>query len=449
MTPTPAAPPPTASPDSTRSANAAAGLKNLQQLVQLRWTAVFGQVVTIEAAHYGLGLALPYREMLTVIAALALFNLLSTLRLRWRPVPDVSAPELFVALLVDVGVLTTQLYLSGGIANPFVFLYLLQVTLGAVLLRGAFIWSMVIITTLCVGLLTRYHLPLPLVHDLREGFSSLYAFGLIVCFVLNATLVSVFITRIQRNLRQRDARLAAARRRRAEEEHIVRMGLLASGAAHELGTPLSTVAVILGDWARDPRLASDRLLQEDIAEMQAQVLRCKSTVSGILLATGEARSEASAQTTVRAFVDALVQDWRTTRSVDTFVCDNEFGTDVPMVSDTTLQQMVFNVLDNAREASPSWVRLAVTHEGDDLCLVVSDRGPGFAPEILQRLGSPYQSTKNRPGAGLGLFLVFNVARTLGGSVAARNRAEGGAEVAIRLPLAAIALPDVSTNDHGH
>jgi len=144
-----------------------------------------------------------------------------------------------------------------------------------------------------------------------------------------------------------------------------------------------------------------------------------------------------------------VQDWRTTRSVDTFVCDNEFGTDVPMVSDTTLQQMVFNVLDNAREASPSWVRLAVTHEGDDLCLVVSDRGPGFAPEILQRLGSPYQSTKTRPGAGLGLFLVFNVARTLGGSVAARNRAEGGAEVAIRLPLAAIALPDVSTNDHGH
>jgi len=144
-----------------------------------------------------------------------------------------------------------------------------------------------------------------------------------------------------------------------------------------------------------------------------------------------------------------VSDWRATRSVDTFVCDNDFGTDVPMAADTTLQQMVFNVLDNAREVSPAWVRLAVTLEGDDLCLVVTDRGPGFAPGILQRLGAPYQSTKNRPGAGLGLFLVFNVARTLGGSVAARNRAEGGAEVTIRLPLAAIALPDGSTNDHGN
>ena len=448
MTPTPAALPTPLSPDSTRSANAAAGLKNLQQLVQLRWTAVIGQVLTLEAAHYGLGLKLPYREMLTVVAALVLFNLVSTLRLKWRPVPDVSAPELFVALLLDVAALTTQLYLSGGIGNPFVFLYLLQVILGAVLLRGAYIWTLVTITTLCVGVLTRVHLPLPLVHDLREGFSSLYAVGLIVCFGLNASLLSVFITRIQRNLRERDARLAAARRRRAEEEHIVRMGLLASGAAHELGTPLSTVAVILGDWAHDPRLAADRALQEDIAEMQAQVLRCKSIVSGILLSAGEARSEASAQTTVQAFLDTLVRDWRSTRAIDDFQYDNAFGADVPMVSDTTLEQMVFNVLDNAREASPGWVRLAVTHEGDDLCLVVTDRGPGFAPRILEGLGTPYRSTKDRPGAGLGMFLVFNVARTLGGGVTARNRPEGGAEVTIRLPLSTIALPGVPADEHG-
>lgn len=434
-----------------QSADSAAGIKNLQQLVQLRWIAVIGQIATIEVASKVLGLALPYQQMLLAVVCLALFNTASVLRLRFRRrfMREVRGPEVFVALLVDVLVLTLQLYLSGGITNPFIFLYLLQVTLGAVLLRGAYIWTMLAIIGVCFGLLAIYHEPLPLVHDQQRGFSSLYASGLVVCFLLNALLVSVFITRIQRNLRERDARLAEARERRAEEEHIVRMGLLASGAAHELGTPLSTMAVILGDWKRDPRLARDRVLQEDIAEMQTQVSRCKSIVSGILLSAGEARGEASAQTSVRAFVDALAQEWRDSRSIGELAYANHFGDDVPMVSDTTLKQAVFNVLDNAREVSPDWVGLTVTHEGDDLCLEVIDQGPGFEANLLPSLGTPYQSTKDRAGAGLGLFLVFNVARTLGGRVTACNRPEGGAAVAIYLPLSSIELQTASTNDHGN
>ena len=433
-----AAPP----PHTPRAADAAAGIKNLQQLIQLRWIAVVGQVFTIEVAHYSLNLTLPLREMLLMVACLALFNVVSHLRLRTGV--TVRNAELFVALLIDVAVLTVQLYLSGGTSNPFVFLYLLQITLGAMLLRGAYIWSIVIITLLCFRVLATHHLPLELPQDLHQGLSSLYVMGLLVCFALNATLVVVFITRINLNLRERDARLAAARRRRVEEEHIVRMGLLASGAAHELGTPLSTLAVILGDWQHDKRLAANAPLQDDIREMQTQVQRCKGIVSGILLSAGEARGEESVQTTVRGFVDALAHEWRSTRSMPEFVYDNDFGADTPMVSDTTLRQMVFNVLDNARDASPGWVRLAVTRKADWLCITVTDAGPGFAPQMLAKLGTPYQSTKSNPGSGLGLYLVLNVARTLGGSVAARNRPEGGAQVTIQLPLAAIALPGTKT-----
>ncbi|MFN9727266.1 ATP-binding protein [Acidovorax sp.] len=422
-----------------RAADATAGVKNLQQLIQLRWTAVVGQVLTIELAHYTLALQIPVREMLMVVGCLALFNIASLLRLRiGRPVHNV---ELFLALLIDVSVLTVQLYLSGGTSNPFVFLYLLQITLGAVLLRGAYIWTIVAITIACFAALAEHHMPLALPLELDQGLSSLYTMGLLVCFVLNATLVMVFITRIHRNLRERDARLAAARRRRVEEEHIVRMGLLASGAAHELGTPLATLAVILGDWQHDKRLAANPSLREEIAEMQTQVQRCKSIVSGILLSAGETRGEASALTTVRSFVDALAHEWHSTRSLQQFDYVNGFGTDTPMVSDTTLKQMVFNVLDNARDASPGWVRLSVTRQDDALRIAVTDAGPGFASDMLARLGTPYQSSKNRPGGGLGLYLVLNVARTLGGNVTARNRPEGGAEVTIELPLAAIALPE--------
>ncbi|MBU0830496.1 MAG: sensor histidine kinase, partial [Gammaproteobacteria bacterium] len=380
-----------------RSANATAGLKNLHQLIQLRWIAVVGQLLTIETTHYILGMPLPMREMLTIVGCMALFNVVSLVR--WRTRRSVHDVEIFIGLLIDVAALTAQLYLSGGISNPFVFLYVLQIAVGAMLLRGSTIWFIVVLTSACVVLLAQHSKPLPMAPNMHEGWASPYVLGLLVCFVLNAILVVIFITRISHNLRQRDARLAAVRQRAAEEEHIVRMGLLASGAAHELGTPLATMAVILGDWRRIPTLAADATLQEEIAEMEAQVQRCKTIVSGILLSAGETRGEDSSQTTVCRFLDTLVQDWRATRSVDQFVFDNHVGDDRPMVADATLEQMVFNVLDNARDASPHWVGLQASSDAEVLRIVVSDRGPGFSAPVLKLIGTPYQSTKGRPGGG--------------------------------------------------
>lgn len=430
----------------------ATGHKNMQQLIQLRWFAVVGQVVTILVVHYGYRIHLPLNQMLQALTCLALFNLASLLR--WRTHRRVTNGELMLALLVDVAILTSLLYLSGGASNPFVFLYLLQVILGAVLLKPWSTWTVVGVTTLCFAGLALFSRPLSLPPDHDRGLWSPYIQGTLVCFALNAALLVVFITRINGNLRERDAKLAGLRQRAAEEEHIVRMGLLASGAAHELGTPLATLAVILGDWRRLPHFSSDPELLQEVSEMEIQIQRCKSIVSGILLSAGEARGESSEETTVSTFLDDLVEEWRTTRPVGTFVYDNRFGRDLPMVSDSALKQMICNVLDNALEASPHWVRLEVAHEGDDLQLVVTDAGPGFAPAMLAQFGKPYQSSKGRPGGGLGLFLVVNVARTVGGRVAARNRPEGGAAVTLALPLAAIVLEEEDDEEenigmHGH
>lgn len=417
----------------------ATGHKNMQQLIQLRWFAVVGQVVTILFVHYGFGIRLPLDHMLLVLACLALFNVVSLLRS--RTLRSVTNGELFLALLVDVATLTAQLYLSGGATNPFVFLYLLQVILGAVLLKAWSTWTIVVVTSLCFAGLALFSRPLALPLDHDRGLWSPYVQGMLICFALNAALLVVFITRISRNLRARDARLADLRQRASEEEHIVRMGLLASGAAHELGTPLATLAVILGDWRRLPHFSSDPELLTEVAEMELQIQRCKSIVSGILLSAGEARGESSEETTVSTFLDELVEEWRTTRPVEEFDYDNRFGRDLPMVSDSAVKQMICNVLDNALEASPHWLRLEVAQDDDALTLTVTDAGPGFPPAMLKQFGKPYQSSKGRPGGGLGLFLVVNVARTLGGRVAVRNRPEGGAIVAITLPLAAVVLEE--------
>ncbi|OUM01945.1 ATP-binding protein [Variovorax sp. JS1663] len=423
----------------------ATGLKNMQQLIQLRWIAVVGQVATIVVVHFGFGIRLPLEQMFAALGFLTIFNLVSLWR--WDRHEDVTDMELFVALLADVGTLTVQLYLSGGVTNPFIFLFLLQVCLGAVLLGPRHTRTLIAVTAGCFVGLTLFHRPLEIPLENGRGLASPYVQGLLICFVLNAALLAVFMARIHRNLRARDARLADLRQRAAEEEHIVRMGLLASGAAHELGTPLATLSVILGDWTRMQPFAADLELRQEIEEMQAQVARCKTIVTGILLSAGEARGEAPVHTTVRDFLDELVAEWRESRPTPALAYANDFGDDVPIISDSALKQTLCNVLDNALEASPRWVGLAASRDGDWLVLTVTDAGPGFAPEMLAQLGKPYQSSKGRPGGGLGLFLVMNVARTLGGSVSARNRPEGGAAVTLRLPLAALTLAEEPA--HGH
>ncbi|MBQ5965124.1 ATP-binding protein [Massilia sp. ZL223] len=421
----------------------AAGHKNMLQLIELRWIAVIGQITTIAAAILIFRIELPLVHMLQVLACLIAFNIAS--HLRWHEHRPVSNGEMFMALLVDVASLTVLLYLSGGTTNPFAFLYLLQVIISAVLLEVAWTWSIVVITILCMAGLAMYAEPLALPFDHARGIASIYVQGLLVCFALNAALLVMFISRISDNLREKAAQLAGLRQRAAEEEHIVRMGLLASGAAHELGTPLATVSVILGDWKRMPEFKKNPELLEEITEMQTQLKRCKSIVSGILLSAGEARGESAVRTTMRGFLDGLVAQWQESRPVRAFAYNNRIREDLPVASDSALKQTIDNLLDNALEASPDWVGMDARIEDGNLTLSVVDRGPGFAPGMLAQLGKPYQSTKGKPGGGLGLFLAVNVVRKLGGTVTARNRPEGGAEVVLCLPLSAIELEEEKNN----
>jgi two-component system sensor histidine kinase RegB len=193
--------------------------------------------------------------------------------------------------------------------------------------------------------------------------------------------------------------------------------------------------------------AGEPELREEIEEMQRQLQRCKTIVSGILLSAGEARGEAPMQTTLHAFLDELAAHWRQTRHGATGLqLDRTDVPDLPIISDFALRQMIDNVLDNALEAAPHaaprlLARCVNAKESDELHLTVQDDGPGFAPAMLERFGKPYQSSKGRAGGGLGLFLALNVARALGGHISARNRPEGGAEVEITLPLAALEPPE--------
>ena len=414
-----------------------AGRANLRQLIELRWLAVVGQLATVLVVHVGLDIALPWAEMLSLLGILVAFNLFSLWRNRLAQ--PVSQIELCIALLVDVGVLTGQLYLAGGSDNPFIYLYLLQVAVASVLLRPAYLMAVMLSAVTGFVLLTQGHRPLVLDPATPTTLSPNYLGGLLLCFLLNVGLLSIFIVRINRNLRQRDTELAELRQRAAEEVHIVRMGLLASGAAHELGTPLATLSVILGDWAHMAPFAGEPELREEIEEMQRQILRCKAIVTGILMSAGEMRGEAPGLTRLPAFIDSLAAAWRSAHPQAELALQRDDLPDVEIISDSALQQVIANLLDNAAEAAPGTPLTLVASRADEDTLNVSvrDEGPGFDAERLKHFGEPYQSSKGQPGRGMGLFLSVNVARTLGGRLEARNREGGGAEVVLTLPMASL------------
>ena len=422
----------------------AAGQENMLQLVQLRWLAVAGQLATMLLTQAVFGIRLPMVAMLGVLAGLVLLNAASLALLRSKG--PITNGALFGALLLDVAALSAQLYLSGGATNPFVSLFLLQVVLGSVLLDRWSSWMLVVATSIAFALLTAFYRPITLPPTINRSLFALHVQGMWVCFALVAVLLVLFVSRINVNLRTQDIRLAAIQRQAVEEEHIVRIGMLASGAAHELGTPLSSLSVILGDWRHVGAIAHDPDLLRDVEDMQAEIQRCKTIVTSILMSSGDPRGEEAAATTVRALFNRIVADWSQARDFKPVRFDDLFGQDVPIVSDVVLQQAVFNLLDNAAEVSPIGIVIVLSRADDMLVLTVRDQGSGFAPEQLANLGKPYNSSKSELGRGLGLYLVGNVARKLGGTLTAHNIDGAGAEVVIRLPLVAIQLGAALADD---
>jgi two-component system sensor histidine kinase RegB len=400
----------------------AVATQNMRQLIQLRWIAVAGQLLAILVARFALGLKLPLAPMLGVVAGLALANVLFAVTLRRRVVRG----EVASALLLDMAALTALLYFSGGSDNPFISLYLVQVVLGAILLPPAAAGLLTLVACGCYAFLGIAHRPLVLADR------DLMLLGSWLAFAMVAVLLVLFIARISRNLRARDAFAAEQAKRATEEEGIIRMGLFASGAAHELGTPLSSLSVLIADWQRMPVFEEAGLAQE-LGDAGEAIGRCKAIVSNILHSAGQSRGEAMASVSARALVADIAETWAVQHPGPGFAASSERLGQARIAAEPALRQAIWSLLDNAFEASRGDVRLDGAIDGERVVIAVSDSGPGFEETQLRSVGQLYHSTKG-PGHGLGLFLAANVARQLGGSLEVANRDGGGAVARLILPL---------------
>ncbi len=409
---------------------------NLRRLIVLRSIAVVGQAVAIWAAVTQFHLALPLMPLWVVLTAIVAVNLLTWLRLK-QPWP-VSDAELFAHLTLDVLALTGLLYFTGGSTNPFAPLYLLPLTLTAAALPWLYAWAMALLTVGCYSLLLFYYVPLPQTHAGHDDAFHLHVLGMWLGFLLSAGLIAYFAVKMRETLRERDRLRTQMREQELRHERTLALGTLAAGAAHELGTPLSTIAVLTKELERDKTDLPGKLKM-----LREQVGRCKEILGSLSAAAGQTRAEGGGLQSLDAYLLALIERWRTLRPEMKPDCRFAGSQPAPqIVSEQTLSQALLNILNNAADMSAHAVEVEGHWTNAELVLEARDRGPGITTEVQEHVGKPFFTTKAAgEGMGLGLFLARSTIERLGGQVTLTNRDGGGAICRVQLPLAALRVTD--------
>ncbi len=405
---------------------------NLRQLVLFRTIAITGQIITVAFVHGSLEIPLPLFALAGAIGFLALFNLATWLRLR-LPGP-VSERELFMQMLVDVAIFTALLYFTGGATNPFAGMYVLSLAVAAAVLPWAYTWSVAAVTGACYLLLIFFNVPL--LHANGEPVPSrLLIAGTGISFVITAGVIAYFVLKITATLRKHENLLAQAKEAELNNERIVQLGAFAAGAAHELSTPLATMAVVVkelqGHWRKRPELVNDLRVISDQIEL------CKGTLSNLLASAGRTRMDGGGRLALDEFLKTVVDNCRSMRPGVVVTCRWHGALPAPeIVADQSLRQAIMNLLNNAADASPEQVDVEGQWDEQELCVRIRDQGHGIAPEAADKIGKVFFTTKPPgKGSGMGLVLTNAIISRFGGSVKLFNQPEGGACTEVRLPLA--------------
>lgn len=417
------------------------GHSHLRRLVLLRTIAVAAQCATLALVYRILEIELEWLPMLATIAGLAMLNLLTWSRLRSdRPV---SNRELFIQLCADVLALSVLLYYGGGSTNPFISLFLLPLVIAAAALPRSYTWAMAGITTGCYTLLMKFYVPLPMGDESmemdHEGMQhamqpdsafNMHVLGMWLGFVISAVVIAYFVVKMAQAVRSRDETLARVREETLRNERIVALGTQAAGAAHELGTPLSTLSVIIGELKRDNAVLPE--WRDNLTILDEQVQACKR-ILGKLLSNAQNTVTSAMQPLEQFLIDTL-DEWQILRP--TVPCRYHASGSQPAPQlhiDPALRAALLNLLNNAADASPTGIDIETSWDDQNFTLKIHDHGQGLTPEAAARAGSAFFTTKEG-GHGVGLLLANATVERMGGKVRLFNREGGGATTEVILPL---------------
>ncbi len=408
----------------------------LQRLLLLRALVTIFSITATLIFHSFSPLILPMPQL-----TLALFFVACTLIFGfWRLRQEVPIPEheLFGQLLADVGILIVILFVTGGASNPLISYLLVNLAVGATILKQRYvnvlaIANMAVYTSFLLSELQVEH------GDHNADNFQLHLVGMWVTFVVSGVLITLFVTRMAEAIRSRELTLARSRENEMRNEQLVAIGTLAAGTAHALGTPLSTMSVLLTDLDKYSEEELQKMaLKEDISLLRQQVVRCKDSLNKLTQFYNKADKRQPINGSVQMFMEEIqdyIQNIHPRANVIFTLKDSAQAALIPF--DLSIRHALINLIENAIKAADTSVTVTsqVTNSPSEwIEIIVQDDGPGIPASVMENMGEPFISTR-KDSMGIGIFLANAAIQRASGNIEMFNLKSGGAMSIIRLPCA--------------
>jgi two-component system sensor histidine kinase RegB len=410
------------------TASELSGPISLRTLILIRWVAIGGQALTILIVHYGLGFGLPLVPALAVVASSALLNLGLIVLRQWAA--RLGARDAALYLGYDVLQLAVLLYLTGGLQNPFAILILAPVTVAATILSRRAVIALSVLAVAAISVLALRHMPLPWRSESLVLPPEL-VLGIWIALVLATVFIGAYTWSIAQGARRLRDAMAATQLALAREQRVSAVGALAAAAAHELGSPLATIAVIAKELARE--LPDNSPHAEDAALLLSQSERCRRILAELAQHPEEDGGSPYTRLPISALVDAAAAPYREQDVRLILATAGEPAAEEPLViRSPEIMHGLSNLVQNAVQFASREVSVTTFWDAANVTVEIDDDGPGFPLHLFGRLGEPYLST--RAGVtdhmGLGIFIAQSLLERSGARLSFDNLADGGAHVAI-------------------
>jgi len=416
----------------------------LDTILRLRWLAVLGQLAAIFIVAQGLEFDVPVIPCVAIIGLSALLNL--ALQIAFDPMQRLEPVYAAALLALNIVELAALLFLTGGLQNPFSFLFLGPVLISATVLPIRLTIGLGLLAVACASALVFFHLPLPWDSDDPLVLPPIYLFGVWLSILLAIGVTSLYAFQVTEEARQLSDALAATELVLTREQHLTQLDGLAAAAAHELGTPLSTIFLISRELEKT---VQDVHLAGDLKTLREQAQRCREILGKLsALPSGWAPFE---RAKLSRLIEEVVAPHRGFGTAIDVVLPDVAGEPVVARSPAVLYGLG-NLTENAVDFAESRAEIAVRWSEQDVAVTISDDGPGFPPEILKRIGEPYVTSRRRSGnegeesgLGLGFFIAKTLLERSGAAVTFLNRQapEHGAVVLVHWPRTELELTEES------
>lgn len=407
----------------------------LDTLVRLRWLAVAGQATAVTVVHFGLGFPLAFGQCFLIISASAWLNL--ALRIRYPASHRLGENAASFLLAFDILQLAALLHLTGGLQNPFSMLFLAPVLISATALPPERTLGLGMLAVGAASLLILLHRPLPWRPGETIDLPFLYVTGVWTAILLGVAFTGVYAWRVAEEARQLAQALAATELVLAREQHLSQLDGLAAAAAHELGTPLATIALVAKEL--DHQMPQDEAVAQDLKLLREQVERCRGILAK-LTSLGTEEPGFLESMTLGHLVEEVVEPERSL-GIAIDVEGRGEGPEPVCRRSPGLLYGLANLVDNAVDFADAKVRVDTSWTPDQVRIEIRDDGPGFAPEVLLRVGEPYVTTRGPDrrsdevggsGLGLGLFIAKTLIERSGAQLSFGNAVAPGSGAVVRI-----------------